>query len=117
MKSKRKTLQSEMFKSHFEVNFHVTPKLEVNFKFNFRMISNFDFETGSGFDTKSDSNSSFFATLIPTSIPVFDLDTDSDSSFQLELVSIAFFDFDIDSDSSVFCMLSILKAKSDENNF
>ena len=105
------------------------------------MISNFDFETGSGFDTKSDSNSSFFATLIPTSIPVFDLDTDfdssfhgalssipisipvfdldtdSDSSFQLELVSIAFFDFDIDSDSSVFCMLSILKAKSDENNF
>ena len=70
-----------MFKSHFEVNFHVTPKLEVNFKFNFRMISNFDFETGSGFDTNSDSDSSFFATLIPTSIPVFDLDTDFGSIF------------------------------------
>ena len=101
------------------------------------MISNFDFETGSGFDTKSDSDSSFLSTLIPTSIPVFDLDTDfdssfqnalssipvfdldtdSDSSFQLELVSIAFFDFDIDSDSNVFCMLSILNAKSRENNF
>ena len=86
-----------MLKSHLEFNFQVAQKFEVNFKFNFRMKSNFDFETVSDFDTKADSVSTF-VTLIPISIPVFDLDTDFDFSFHGVLTSIPF---------SLFCHLYV----------